>query len=69
MEVQIVSLEDDTKIKMVPVMMVPQPSRGETPWPEPVVKYPIIALDGQVFIVFVVNYLKYADFNFFLFST
>ncbi len=65
MEVQIVSSEDDTKIEMVHVMMVLQPSRGEIPWPEQVVEYLIIALGSQVFIVIVVNYLKYANFIFF----
>ncbi len=64
-EVQIVLSEDDTKIEMVPVMMVLQPSVGETPWPELVVKYLIIALGSQVFIVIVVSYLKYVDFIFF----
>ncbi len=56
-EVQIVSSEDDTKIEMVPVVSVPQPSGGETLWPELVVKYPIIALGSQVFVfvVIVVN--------------
>ena len=47
------SSEDDTKIEMVPVMMVPQPSGGETLQPEPVVEYLISALGSQVFIVIV----------------
>ncbi len=59
------SSEDDTKIEMVPVMMVLQPSGGETLQLELVVEYPIIVLGSQVFIVIVVNYLKYADFIFF----